>query len=163
MMGDLETFKKIDVSSNPAEAKSLGRQVRNFDDSLWRKNLEEVAFEVVKQKFAAEKELTQLLLSTGDAILVEASPTDRIWGIGVAASDPRTYNPDAWPGQNILGYALMRARDSLQNEAVSCYRSLLFVACYLAVVEGQADAKEATASEAVGAACKSKKQGDAAL
>ena len=54
-------------------------------------------------------------MATGDSILVEASPVDKIWGIGLAADNPDAQNPLKWKGQNMLGFALMEVRDELQK------------------------------------------------
>lgn len=113
LMGDLESFAVIDAAKSPKECKSLGRKVRNFDDELWNLHLEEVAFEVVRQKFAANDTLAKILLSTGRAILAEAAANDMIWGIGLPATDLRANDPSQWRGRNILGFALMRVRDEL--------------------------------------------------
>jgi len=115
MMGDREIFEEISRALDPKSCKALGRGVRNFRQELWDEHLEEIAFEVVKQKFSAEKGLRELLLSTGDAILAEAAPNDSIWGIGLSSSDERVKDPSAWLGRNVLGYALMRARDHLSG------------------------------------------------
>lgn len=115
LMGDLEIFHEIDEAADPKECKNLGRGVRNFDEGLWQKHLEEVAFEVVRQKFDSEKTLRELLLSTGDKILAEAAPNDTIWGIGLPSTDPRSHDPSQWCGRNILGYALMRAREHFRS------------------------------------------------
>lgn len=100
----------------PDEVKRLGRQVKNFDDRLWLEHLEETAFEVVLQKFQAVPSLRETLLSTGNATLVEAAPSDFIWGIGLSKTDPRALHPQHWRGRNVLGYALMRARSYLRGE-----------------------------------------------
>lgn len=115
LMGDLEIFNEIDAARDPKSCKALGRGVRDFDDDLWQRHLEEVAFEVVRQKFMSEKRLRELLLSTGAKILVEAAPNDRIWGAGLPLSDGRIRDPSQWQGRNILGYALMRARDHIRG------------------------------------------------
>lgn len=116
LMGDLETFRKIEAVADPATCKALGRRVSPWDEERWNEHLEEIAFEVVRQKFAAEKELRRLLLSTGEAVIAEAAPNDRIWGIGLAVSDPRVQDPEQWRGRNVLGHALMRARSALRAE-----------------------------------------------
>lgn len=116
LMNDLEMFHEIDAAADPKSCKSLGRGIRSFDEELWQKHLEEVAFEVVMQKFDSEKSLRQLLLSTGDKILAEAAPNDAIWGIGLPCKDPRSRDPSQWRGRNILGYALMRAREHLRSK-----------------------------------------------
>lgn len=115
LMEDREVFDLIDKAQAPDECKKLGRGIRNFRDDLWQNHLEETAFEVVRQKFAADKTLRDVLLSTGDAILVEAAPNDRIWGVGLNRKDSRVKDPSQWQGRNILGYALMQARDHLRS------------------------------------------------
>jgi ribA/ribD-fused uncharacterized protein len=118
LMGDIDTFHDIESATDPKACKSLGRGVRHFDDALWKAHLEDIAFEVVRQKFEASSELRQLLLATGERVIAEASPNDSIWGIGVNLADDRSLNPALWCGQNILGYALMRARSHLRGEVV---------------------------------------------
>ena len=116
LMGDLETFMRIDKAKDPASCKALGREVRNWDEALWHRHLEETAFEVVRQKFESDRELGEKLLSTGNKILAEASPSDCIWGIGLGVTDPRVSDPTQWQGRNILGFALMRTRDHLHGD-----------------------------------------------
>lgn len=70
-------------------------------------------------KFGQHPELRDFLLSTRDRVLVEASPRDRVWGIGLSASDERATSPATWQGLNLLGFALMAARDGLQSFCVS--------------------------------------------
>merc|ERR1719221_1943838 len=114
-MNDHEIFHEIVSSTDPKSCKALGRGVRKFDDELWKFHLKDVAFEVVRQKFNSEPMLRRLLLSTNQAILAEAAPNDCVWGIGLSLKDPRAKCPEQWVGQNILGYALMRARVSLRG------------------------------------------------
>ncbi|MFD4430098.1 NADAR family protein [Nocardia sp. NPDC058497] len=99
---------------HPSEAKKLGRQIRGFDETAW----EQARFEIVVAgnvaKFGQDAALRTYLLGTGSRVLVEASPVDRIWGIGLAADDPRAADPAQWRGLNLLGFALMRARSILR-------------------------------------------------
>eukprot|EP00746_Dinoflagellata_sp_MGD_P089620 gnl/MRDRNA2_/MRDRNA2_35365_c0_seq1.p1 gnl/MRDRNA2_/MRDRNA2_35365_c0~~gnl/MRDRNA2_/MRDRNA2_35365_c0_seq1.p1 ORF type:complete len:586 (+),score=92.45 gnl/MRDRNA2_/MRDRNA2_35365_c0_seq1:93-1850(+) len=118
MMGDIEAFHEISEAKFPKDAKDLGRGVRDFDQELWNAHLEKLAFEVVRQKFDSCKKLRAVLLSTGDALLVEAAPNDSIWGVGLRITDDRVYHPSQWCGQNILGYSLMRARSILRGETM---------------------------------------------
>lgn len=96
-----------------AEAKKLGRTVNGFDDAAW----EPVRFDIVvranEAKFAQNRALRDYLLDTGDRVLVEASPLDSIWGIGLAASDAAALDPRSWCGLNLLGFALMEVRSRL--------------------------------------------------
>jgi len=119
LMGDVEIFSEIERATDPASCKRLGRGVRDFNEELWQEHLEEVAFEVVFQKFDSEKALRELLLSTGDKVLAEAAPNDQIWGIGLPLSDPRCRDPLQWRGRNILGHALMQARERLRLKTKS--------------------------------------------
>jgi ribA/ribD-fused uncharacterized protein len=87
--------------------------VRGFDGARW----EAAAFDLVVRgnvaKFGQDQQLRDYLVGTGDAVIVEASPLDAIWGIGLAADDPRARRPAEWPGRNLLGFALMQARHVL--------------------------------------------------
>ena len=112
---DYEIANKILDSKNPRDVKALGRAVKGFDDKSWR----EVSFDIVVegnlQKFSQNSRLKEYLLSTDNKILVEASPKDRKWGIGLSANDSRAKNPKEWLGENLLGFALMRVREILKN------------------------------------------------
>ncbi len=110
LMRDFDTYVQILATDDPAEAKKLGRQVRNFDQILWDRNCMKIAFKANLLKFSQNEQLLDFLLSTGDSILAEASPYDAIWGIGLAESDPRARHPRLWPGRNLLGSALMQVR-----------------------------------------------------
>ena len=95
----------------------MGRDVHPFDQQLWNEHLDDVAFEVVYQKFAASPNMRSLLLSTGDKIIAEATIKDNIWGIGIDVGDPRVQDPKQWKGINVLGFALMKARAQLRIDA----------------------------------------------
>jgi ribA/ribD-fused uncharacterized protein len=87
---------------------------RNFDDEVWKQNARRLVTEGNVAKFSQNDDLGEFLLGTGAAVVVEASPYDRIWGIGLKASDERAKNPATWQGQNLLGFALMDVRDELR-------------------------------------------------
>ncbi|WP_417763647.1 NADAR family protein [Shewanella sp.] len=99
---------------HPNEAKQWGRKVRDFDEARWNA----ARFDIVVQgnylKFTQHAELKAFLLNTGERILVEASPVDNIWGIGLAADDAHSEQPQHWRGLNLLGYALMAVREQLR-------------------------------------------------
>lgn len=116
LMGDKETFKQIAEAKDPASCKALGRRVRPFDGDLWEEHLRVTAFEVVQQKFASDPKLKEVLLSTGDAVIAEATRNDKIWGIGIDVGDPRVNDTKQWLGRNVLGYALMEAREHLRKQ-----------------------------------------------
>lgn len=115
LFNDNEILEKIIQVNSPAEAKKLGREVRNYVDSVWLEN----RYEIVKQgnfyKFSQNLDLKEFLLNTKDRILVEASPVDAIWGIGMAGDHKDVLNPEKWRGLNLLGFALMEVRDELRE------------------------------------------------
>ena len=98
------------------EMKALGRQVRGYDNTVWNGIRQIVVYEGLLAKFGQNLELKQMLLATGDALLAEAEEYDSIWGIGLSMEDERNQNPDAWEGQNMLGFALMQVRQKLSRE-----------------------------------------------
>lgn len=110
LFGDLETHASILAVRTPAEAKKLGRGVKGFDDELWEQARFDIVVRANEAKFSQNQALRDYLLITGDCVLVEASPVDRIWGIGLAANDERALEPRAWRGLNLLGFALMEVR-----------------------------------------------------
>ena len=113
LFGDDEVLANILKSSDPKTAKALGRTVKNFDDEIWIANARQLVIEGNLAKFAQNQEIKTFLLATGKTVLVEASPNDRIWGIGLMAGDERAKNPMTWQGQNLLGFALMNVREQL--------------------------------------------------
>lgn len=101
-------------ASTPAEAKTYGRQIANFDEGLWARERFAIVVAASREKFAQNRALREFLVGTGDQVLVEASPVDPIWGIGLAADHVDAARPDRWPGLNLLGFALMAARSHLR-------------------------------------------------
>nr|WP_203589846.1 NADAR family protein [Streptomyces sp. SID13031] len=115
LFGDNESAAKVIAAGHPQRAKAIGRQVTGFDTETWQRHRAELVIEGNLHKFRQNKPLLDYLLNTGKRVLVEASPVDRIWGIGLAADDPRAEHPDQWRGLNLLGFALMRARAELSQ------------------------------------------------
>lgn len=113
LFGDVEIAAKILAVAHPRDHKALGRNVKNFDDAVWKREREAIVLAGNRAKFTQNPELLELLLATAGTTLVEASPRDRIWGIGLSASDPRAHDPAQWRGQNLLGAILTRLRDEL--------------------------------------------------
>ena len=113
LFGDAEAERKAVLASSPAQAKKIGRLVRGFDDARWQRERFGIVVEGSVHKFAAHADLRAFLLGTGNRVLVEASPMDRVWGIGLAADDERAMDPARWRGPNLLGFALMAARERL--------------------------------------------------
>ena len=114
-MGDEDTRKRILASTDPKEIKALGREVRNFDEYKWQKHRMEIVITGNLHKFMDNEELKVFLLGTRDKILVEASPYDTVWGIGMKEDDPDCRNPRLWKGENLLGFALMDVREKLSK------------------------------------------------
>lgn len=112
---DYESAQKIVDAETAKDAKALGRTVKYFDQATWNKHLEEIAYEVCRQKFTVDAHCKKVLLDTGDQVLAEASPWDKIWGIGIEVGDERVQDQSQWKGQNILGTALMQVRTSLRT------------------------------------------------
>ncbi|MHC5260534.1 NADAR family protein [Streptomyces sp. UC4497] len=114
LFGDAEAERRAVAAGHPAEAKKAGRLVRGFDGEVWERERFGVVVEGSVHKFAADPELREFLVGTGERVLVEASPMDRVWGIGMAADDAGAADPEAWRGLNLLGFALMAARERLR-------------------------------------------------
>ncbi|CAM5666318.1 NADAR family protein [Streptomyces aurantiogriseus] len=115
LFGDAEAEKRALAAEHPSQAKKAGRLVRDFDEATWERERFRIVVEGSVHKFAAHPELRTFLLNTGDRILVEASPVDRVWGIGLAADDEAASHPERWRGPNLLGFALMEARERLRG------------------------------------------------
>ncbi len=115
LFNDWDTLDKILVAKSPGEAKSRGRDVRNFDEQIWIERRFDIVIAANKLKFSQNPKLLTFLLNTGQRVLVEASPVDRIWGIGLDAKNPNVENPRLWRGLNLLGFALMEVRAGLAN------------------------------------------------
>lgn len=95
--------------------KNYGREVQNFDQEKWSAECESVVYKAILAKFSSDQHLKKILVETGDDILAEASPLDKIWGIGLAPNDPKVQDINAWDGSNLLGKCLMKARDALRE------------------------------------------------
>ena len=111
---DGEMLEKIIASKSAAEAKKFGRSVRNFDQYVWEKNRSDIVIQANYLKFSQHEELKTFLLSTNNRVLVEASPVDKIWGIGLTADDELANYPENWKGLNLLGFCLMEVREMIK-------------------------------------------------
>lgn len=114
---DGEAEQAILAAKSPREHKALGRKVRGFDPNVWNSVCRGVVYTGNLAKYEQNAELRELLLRTGDRTIVEASPEDRIWGIGLAQDDPRSQDPQQWQGTNWLGIALMQVRDEIRRRS----------------------------------------------
>ena len=111
---DASMVEPILKASSPNEVKKLGRKVKNFDDKIWSENAFDAVVRGNMAKFSQNHKLKEFLLSTKKKVLVEASPYDRVWGIGMVEQDERTSNPVKWDGENKLGFVLMVVRDAIK-------------------------------------------------
>ncbi|MGV9623827.1 NADAR domain-containing protein [Streptomyces tendae] len=114
LFADAEAERRVLAAAHPAGAKKAGRLVRGFDEAVWERERFRIVVEGSVHKFASDPALRAFLLGTGGRVLVEASPVDRVWGIGLAADDEAAQDPERWRGPNLLGFALMAARERLR-------------------------------------------------
>ena len=112
---DKEIEAQIMQTTSPREMQTLGKKVKNFDQAIWDKVKYSIVLNANYYKFSQNKEMRAYLLATENKVLVEASPMDKIWGIGLAEEHPNAQNPAAWNGKNFLGFALMEVRDELKK------------------------------------------------
>lgn len=110
---DFHTAEKILRSTSPRDQKALGRGVEGYNDEHWALVRLPLVVEGLVDKFTSTMALRQQLLTTDKRIIVEASPTDRIWGIGLGLDNPLIYQPESWRGKNLLGEALMQVRNRI--------------------------------------------------
>jgi hypothetical protein len=113
LFGDAQTAQKILAAGHPKQQKALGRKVTPFDDTTWKGARVAIVKAGSRAKYTQNPALLEKLLATKGTTLVEASPFDRIWGIGMAASNPLAQDPSKWRGQNLLGKVLTELRDEL--------------------------------------------------
>lgn len=114
---DGAALAQVMAAASPMACKQAGRAVTPYDDARWAAARFGLVTEGNVAKFGQDPALREHLLGTGDAILVEAARRDRVWGSGLDRTDPDAGNPLAWPGLNLLGFALTRARSILRGEA----------------------------------------------
>lgn len=115
LFNNFEIAEKIMECEDPSKQKALGREIVGFDEDIWNKHKYQFVLKSNLAKFSQNQLLKEFLLSTGTKILVEASPYDKIWGIGIGANDENVANPSLWKGLNLLGIALMQVRDILKS------------------------------------------------
>lgn len=113
LFGDDAALKAIMSTDDPAQQKRLGKLVRGFDVRTWEAVARDVVMRASLAKFSSDPRLRAKLLLTEGTVLVEASPTDVIWGVGLAEDDPRVHNRDRWRGRNWLGQVLTELREQM--------------------------------------------------
>lgn len=111
--GDRSIAAQILETEDVARIKELGRLVADYNDSYWSGIRQIVVYQGLCEKFVQNKNLKELLLKTGNAVLAECAVKDKIWGIGLSMKDPDRLDRTKWKGQNLLGYALMMVRERL--------------------------------------------------
>lgn len=113
LFGDDEALARIIATVDPREAKIIGRTVQHFEPGIWESQCRGLVTAGNLAKFGQNERIRDFLLETADAVIVEASPYDNIWGIGMKEDDPRAVHPDTWAGENLLGFVLMDVREKL--------------------------------------------------
>jgi len=115
LFGDEAALKLIVRANTPAAAKKEGRLVKNFVSDVWDRHKFDIVVAGNYHKFSQHGKMKEFLLATGDKVLVEASPSDRVWGIGMGGDNPWAGTPSKWKGENLLGFALMEVREKLKR------------------------------------------------
>jgi ribA/ribD-fused uncharacterized protein len=113
---DADAAQAILAAKSPRDQKALGRTIRGFRERTWNAVCRGIVYCGNLAKFSQDAQLRELLLGTGHRTIVEASPKDPIWGIGLSQDDPQVENPSQWQGTNWLGVALMQVRDELRRQ-----------------------------------------------
>ena len=113
LFGDTDAMQKALNAKNPGAVKAVGRAVKGFDGAIWDANKFDLVVKANLAKFSSNDDLKCFLINTSNRVLVEASPVDKIWGIGLAQDDEAASNPNLWKGENLLGFALMEVREKL--------------------------------------------------
>jgi ribA/ribD-fused uncharacterized protein len=116
LFGDGEIAARILQAREPRDQKALGRRVRGFDEASWSAQARDIVYRGNRAKFTTHRDLLAILLATEGTTIVEASPLDTIWGIGLAADDPDAQDRAKWRGTNWLGEVLTQLRDDLLAE-----------------------------------------------
>jgi ribA/ribD-fused uncharacterized protein len=118
LFGDEERLKLIMATDNPAEQKALGKKVERFRKSVWEAVARDVVMRGSLAKFTQHHYFFEALMETRGTTIVEASPTDVIWGIGLDEYDPDCRDRSKWRGSNWLGQVLTDLRERLLDVAV---------------------------------------------
>lgn len=115
LFDDINTYKLIIAETKPTQMKKLGRQIYPFNEDIWNQNKYQIVLKGNYYKFDQNPELKKTLMRTGSKIIVEASPYDKIWGIGMGASEASKISDKDWPGQNLLGKVLVDVREEFET------------------------------------------------
>ena len=115
--GDAKTAQAILSTDNVGKIKALGRSVLGYSDIVWNGIRQIVVYRALLEKFRQNPDLKVQLLATHPHTLAECALQDKIWGIGMTMHDEYRFEPDLWPGQNLLGFTLMTVREELSKES----------------------------------------------
>lgn len=124
LFNDVVALKKIFATDDPRTQKALGRQIKGYSDTVWNKVARNKVYIGNHAKFTRNAMLLKKLLETKGTTLVEASPTDKKWGIGLDENDERAKKRETWQGANWLGEVLTVLRDDIINDTVDHKRFL---------------------------------------
>lgn len=113
LSGDQAAEFAIMRAAHPSEQKAIGRQVKNFDARKWNEVARDIVYRGNYAKFTQNLHCKQVMMATAPKILVEASPSDKIWGIGRGIDDPLALNEETWQGTNWLGEVLTKVREDI--------------------------------------------------
>ena len=117
LMDDEETARKIMLYSNPKRQKELGREIKNFNSKLWDKYKYEIMLKGLTEKFNQNEPLKRDLMASEADLFVEASPFDKIWGIGLDERTAHETPQSEWPGENLLGKIITEIRNNFKNDS----------------------------------------------
>lgn len=113
LFDDNEIANKILQENRPDQMKKYGRLIKNFDEKIWNDHKFMIVYNGNYLKFTQNEKLKKYIKSTGNSILVEASPYDAVWGVKMSMDNDDILYPEKWKGQNLLGFALMQVRDDI--------------------------------------------------
>ena len=116
LFNDHRALKQIMATSDPRKQKKLGRSVKKFRNKIWKKHMRNIVYKANYAKFTQHDDMKTKLVETGSAVLCEANPSDKIWGVGLSAHDPDVHYPERWKGRNLLGEILMEVRVAIGGE-----------------------------------------------
>lgn len=116
LFNDEINAKKILEAREPIQCKKLGRKVENFQEDIWKQENERIVLEGNRLKFTQNQNLLEKLIETEGTTLVEASPRDCLYGIGLSATNPKAQNRSTWRGKNLLGELLTKLREELKDQ-----------------------------------------------
>ena len=114
LFNDLENHKMIMYSKSPDEQKGFGRRVKGFYKDKWEAVCRQIVFDANMAKFSQNPKMLEELMDTKELEIVEASPYDKIWGIGLHETDSKALDKSQWQGTNWLGEAIMSVREKLR-------------------------------------------------